>query len=91
MNFSFLVAGLADKVTAFLAPKFLGGRTAVGAVGGEGFSHLTEAAALTDNQMEWLGDDVVLTGYVQKAGGAVSPSYAVSGEERENSDVYRHC
>ena len=91
VNFSFLVAGLADKVTAFLAPKFLGGRTAVGAVGGEGFSHLTEAAALTDIQMEWLGDAVVLTGYVQKAGGAVSPSYAVSGEERENSDVYRHC
>ena len=89
VNFSFLAAGLADKVTAFVAPKFLGGRTALGAVGGEGFSHLAEAAALTDMQIERLGDDVILTGYVKKTGASLSKPCAFP--EEESGDVHRPC
>lgn len=89
VNFSFLAAGLADKVTAFVAPKFLGGRTALGAVGGEGFSQLAKAAALTDMQIERLGDDVILTGYVKKTGASLSKPCVFP--EEESGDVHRPC
>ena len=67
VNFAFLQAGLIDKVTAFLAPKLLGGRKALGAVAGEGFSHLADAVELTDVQLEPLAEDICLTGYVKKS------------------------
>ena len=67
VNFAFLQAGLIDKVTAFLAPKLLGGRKALGAVAGEGFLHLTDAVELTDVQLEPLAEDICLTGYVKKS------------------------
>lgn len=89
VHFSFLQEGLTDKVTAFLAPKILGGRMALGAVAGEGFFHLKDAVTLTDMQMERLGDDVALTGYIAKA--SVARSRVVSEEAGGSSDVYRPC
>lgn len=70
VHFSFFAAGLADKVTAFVAPKLLGGRTALGAVAGEGFVHLADAVELEAVEVERLGEDVAWTGYVKKEEGA---------------------
>lgn len=89
VHFSFLAEGLTDKVTAFLAPKILGGRTALGAVAGEGFFHLKDAVTLTELQVERLGDDLVLTGYVPKV--PVTHFSVASDEEGARSDVYRPC
>ena len=66
VNFSFLQAGLVDKVHAFIAPKILGGRDALTPVGGEGFPELSEAAELCKVRVEELAGDVLLSGYVKK-------------------------
>jgi diaminohydroxyphosphoribosylaminopyrimidine deaminase/5-amino-6-(5-phosphoribosylamino)uracil reductase len=60
---SFLAAGLVDRVGVFVAPRILGGRAAVGAVGGAGFA-LSQTPGLTDVECERLGKDFFLTGRV---------------------------
>ena len=65
VNFSLLQAGLVDKVYTFIAPKLLGGRTALTPVEGEGFN-LMEAVRLERVQTELLDGDILLTGYVKK-------------------------
>ncbi|MGP1471919.1 MAG: bifunctional diaminohydroxyphosphoribosylaminopyrimidine deaminase/5-amino-6-(5-phosphoribosylamino)uracil reductase RibD [Schwartzia sp. (in: firmicutes)] len=77
VHFSFLAAGLVDKVTAFVAPKFLGGRTALGAVAGDGFARLADAVELDEVEVKRLGEDVAWTGYVKQS-------------EEAHGDVYRH-
>ena len=66
VHFSFLKAGLADKVCAFIAPMMVGGKNATPAVGGEGFSCLAEAARLTDIKTEMIGKDFCISGYIVK-------------------------
>ena len=66
VHFSFLSAGLADKVCAFIAPMLVGGRDAVPAVGGDGFSRLAVAARLTDIKTEMVGKDFCMSGYIVK-------------------------
>jgi diaminohydroxyphosphoribosylaminopyrimidine deaminase/5-amino-6-(5-phosphoribosylamino)uracil reductase len=60
---SFFQARLVDKVMAFLAPLIIGGREAPGAVAGEGVGHLADAPRLERVQVEWLGEDLLVTGY----------------------------
>ena len=64
VHFSFLSAGLADKMCAFIAPKLFGGKEAKPAVGGAGFLHLADAARLTDIKTEILDDDFCVSGYL---------------------------
>lgn len=66
VHFSFLKAGLADKVCAFIAPMMVGGKNAAPAVGGEGFSRLADAARLTDIKTEMVGKDFCISGYIVK-------------------------
>jgi diaminohydroxyphosphoribosylaminopyrimidine deaminase/5-amino-6-(5-phosphoribosylamino)uracil reductase len=61
---SFLAEGLVDKVHAYVAPKLIGGREAPGPVGGRGVEHLAESLHLRDLDMARLGDDLLITGYV---------------------------
>jgi diaminohydroxyphosphoribosylaminopyrimidine deaminase/5-amino-6-(5-phosphoribosylamino)uracil reductase len=61
---SFFAAGLVDKVYAYLAPRFIGGRGAPGPLGGIGVEHLADAPKLRDLDYVRLGDDLLLTGYV---------------------------
>lgn len=60
---SFLEAGLVDKVTIFYAPKIVGGRDAIPAVGGIGIADLSEAIELSDVQLVRRGRDWEVTGY----------------------------
>lgn len=68
IGFSFLQAGLVDKLHAFIAPKLIGGRTALTPVEGEGFAELKDAVELRDMEAEQLGADLLVTAYTQAAG-----------------------
>ncbi len=61
---SFLAQGLIDKVHAYVAPLLIGGRDAPGAIGGSGVQRLAEALRLHDLDTTRIGDDILVTGYV---------------------------
>jgi len=56
--------GLVDKAYAYVAPLVIGGRDAIGPVGGRGVDHLKDALRLHDIDFARLGDDLVISGYV---------------------------
>lgn len=66
VNFSLLHAGLVDKVYAFIAPKIVGGRTALSPVAGSGIAALEDAVQLENMQVGMLDGDVLLCGYIKK-------------------------
>ncbi|MBV9081013.1 MAG: bifunctional diaminohydroxyphosphoribosylaminopyrimidine deaminase/5-amino-6-(5-phosphoribosylamino)uracil reductase RibD [Elusimicrobia bacterium] len=57
---NFLKAGFVDEVMSFIAPKLLGGRTAVTPVGGDGFSAMSKARPLEILSLTRVGDDIVV-------------------------------
>lgn len=63
---SVLSAGIVDKVCYFVAPKIIGGAAAPGPVGGDGIASLAEAYQLSEITVEQLGQDVLISGYLQK-------------------------
>jgi diaminohydroxyphosphoribosylaminopyrimidine deaminase/5-amino-6-(5-phosphoribosylamino)uracil reductase len=62
---SFARSGLYDRVAVDCAPLLLGGRTAPGPLGGEGFPTLAAAARLEGFTSHRRGSDLLLTGYRQ--------------------------
>lgn len=64
VNASFLLGGLAQRVTFFYAPKILGGRDSRKAVAGEGARSPAEAVRLHDVEWKRLGPDWLLTARV---------------------------
>ncbi|MDJ0521359.1 MAG: bifunctional diaminohydroxyphosphoribosylaminopyrimidine deaminase/5-amino-6-(5-phosphoribosylamino)uracil reductase RibD [Planctomycetota bacterium] len=62
---SFLRAGLADQVSAFVTPTLLGGTDAVPAVEGTAVASMEEALGLEEVQWRGLGEDVLMQGYVR--------------------------
>lgn len=65
VNASFLVGGLAQRVTFFYAPKILGGRDSLRAVGGVGIGRLSEVIQLDEIRWRKLGLDLLLTALVR--------------------------
>ncbi len=61
---SALEAGVVDKVLAFIAPRILGGRDALGPVGGAGW-RLGEARDLEIRQVMRIGRDLMVEAYVK--------------------------
>lgn len=59
LNESFIKEKLVDEVYWFIAPKVIGGKTALTAVGGEGFN-LNKSPGLKINTIEKFGDDLLL-------------------------------
>lgn len=66
VNFSFINAGLVDRVVAFVAPRILGGKSSASFVGGEGFATVEESVKLKDIFVEKIGDDLMISGYPVK-------------------------
>lgn len=64
LNESFLKAGLVDEVCAFVAPKLIGGKEAKTPVEGEGIARMSEAITLRQVKVETVGEDVLITGYI---------------------------
>ena len=61
---SFLDARLIDEVHAFIAPRLIGGHTALSPIGGRGIEQISEALPLEDATVERLGDDLYVHGLV---------------------------
>jgi diaminohydroxyphosphoribosylaminopyrimidine deaminase / 5-amino-6-(5-phosphoribosylamino)uracil reductase len=57
---------LVDKVVAFVAPKLIGGVGAPGPVGGQGVETIKRAVRLRNVVWEPVGDDMMVTGYVER-------------------------
>jgi diaminohydroxyphosphoribosylaminopyrimidine deaminase / 5-amino-6-(5-phosphoribosylamino)uracil reductase len=57
---------LVDKVVAFIAPKLIGGVEAPGPVGGHGVEAIKTAIRLQNVEWEPVGDDMMVTGYVER-------------------------
>lgn len=60
-----LKEGLIDEVLAFVAPKIIGGKGAKTPVEGEGYSMMAEAVELTDQIVETIGNDVLISGLIK--------------------------
>jgi diaminohydroxyphosphoribosylaminopyrimidine deaminase/5-amino-6-(5-phosphoribosylamino)uracil reductase len=61
---SALSSGIVDKVLFFIAPKIIGGKTAPTPVGGKGFNKLSQAINLKSANVNMLGQDVLIEGYL---------------------------
>ena len=61
---SFLAAGLADRVTAYVAPSLIGGRAAPTPLGGEGFPDVGMLPRLVGLDVMRLGEDLRISGRV---------------------------
>lgn len=61
---AFLEEGLVNKVYAYIAPKLVGGDTAKTPIGGRGFEKMQQAEKLQNVQVEQLGEDILVTGYL---------------------------
>jgi diaminohydroxyphosphoribosylaminopyrimidine deaminase/5-amino-6-(5-phosphoribosylamino)uracil reductase len=59
-----------DKVLAFISPMIIGGRKAA-SVGGNGVENIAEALRLSRVDIKSFGDDILVSGYVQKQPQAV--------------------
>ncbi|MBC6423814.1 MAG: bifunctional diaminohydroxyphosphoribosylaminopyrimidine deaminase/5-amino-6-(5-phosphoribosylamino)uracil reductase RibD [Hormoscilla sp. SP5CHS1] len=57
--------GAVQKIAAFIAPKIIGGTGAHSPVGDLGFTAMTQALLLRRLQLTQLGNDFLLTGYLQ--------------------------
>ena len=62
---SFLDAGAADRVYAFIAPKLVGGKAALPAIGGTGISAMSQCASVIEPELLTLGEDWLITGRIR--------------------------
>jgi diaminohydroxyphosphoribosylaminopyrimidine deaminase/5-amino-6-(5-phosphoribosylamino)uracil reductase len=67
INASFLMSGLAQRIAFFYAPKILGGRDSLRAVGGEGATNLEEMLELENLEWRKLGEDWMLTATIDNS------------------------
>lgn len=65
VNASFLEGGLVHKVVLYLAPKLIGGRESPGPFGGRGFLSLSDSVELKNWQVEQIGRDLKVVGYLK--------------------------
>ena len=63
VNWSLVRDGLADEFYFFIAPKIIGGRTAKGPVGGDGFPLMSDALQLSIDSVTNSGDDLLIHAY----------------------------
>lgn len=59
-------AGIVDKVQIYVAPKMIGGKTSKTPLGGAGVAHLAQAWELNDITARPVGNDICISGYVNK-------------------------
>lgn len=64
LNYSAMEEGIIDKVNAFIAPKFIGGKEAKTPVGGLGRPLMKDALMLKDIEIHRFGDDIMIEGYI---------------------------
>lgn len=72
LAFSALQAGIVQHVQAYIAPKLLGGATALTPVGGAGFARMADALSLSHLTVTPLGDDFKIEGDINPCSPALS-------------------
>lgn len=65
INASLLKYGLVDKICWFIAPKIIGGSTAPSPVEGVGWETMAQALKVEDMQVNCIGPDIMISGYVK--------------------------
>ena len=63
---AFIDAGLAERVYAFIAPKIIGGKEAIGPIGGIGSTDMGKALQLHGVEYKQLGADFLITGRTER-------------------------
>jgi len=63
---TFFDAQCIDEVHAFIAPKLIGGESAVPVIGGEGLEKMSLAALLESPEMKFAGQDVYIRGRIRE-------------------------
>lgn len=56
---------IVNKIYAYIAPKFVGGKEALTPITGKGISHMKDAIYLKNLEIEKIGQDYLLTGYIK--------------------------
>ncbi|MBA4543088.1 MULTISPECIES: bifunctional diaminohydroxyphosphoribosylaminopyrimidine deaminase/5-amino-6-(5-phosphoribosylamino)uracil reductase RibD [Thermoactinomyces] len=69
INASFLSGGHVQKVITFLAPKLLGGKDSRSAIAGSNPQRMADAVRLRDLDIERIGEDFLIMGYVDQETG----------------------
>ena len=64
INATSLHAGIVDKLMFFIAPKLIGGKDALGPIGGVGIARLAEAFELRNAKISQIGEDFLIEGYL---------------------------
>ncbi len=59
-----LTEGIVDKVAFFIAPKIIGGKHSLPAIGGSVFRKLEDAYRVRDMQVRKIGEDILVEGYL---------------------------
>lgn len=67
LSASCLNSGIVDKVVFFIAPKMLGGRHSIPAIGGTYSRSLNESLGIKDIKITRAGQDIMIVGYVASA------------------------
>ena len=57
--------GIVDKVVFFIAPKIIGGRDSIPAIGGSVFRRLEDAYKIRDLRTRKIGEDIMVEGYLR--------------------------
>jgi diaminohydroxyphosphoribosylaminopyrimidine deaminase/5-amino-6-(5-phosphoribosylamino)uracil reductase len=66
LNFSAINAGIVDKISAFIAPKLIGGNEAKTPVGGKGIALMKDAIHLYGIKTLRFGDDIMIEASIRK-------------------------
>jgi diaminohydroxyphosphoribosylaminopyrimidine deaminase/5-amino-6-(5-phosphoribosylamino)uracil reductase len=64
LNAYALQDGIVDKVVFFIAPKIIGGRNSIPAIGGKTFRRLDNAFRVIGMKIKRVGDDLMIEGYL---------------------------
>jgi len=65
INASSIEAGIVNKVYAYIAPKIVGGKESLSPVTGKGIEHMQDAIKLKNTNLEKIGNDFLITGYIE--------------------------
>ena len=65
LNAYALQDGIVDKAVFFIAPKIIGGKDSIPAIGGKTFKKLEEAIVMKDMKIKRVGSDLMIEGYIE--------------------------
>lgn len=65
LNAHAIEEGIVDKIMFFIAPKIIGGKDSLSAVGGKNFKKLEDACCIKDITVKRIGEDILIEGYTK--------------------------